>query len=780
MGARPTVLALGLGWFPDQAGGANRYLRSWLEEYGPGARAVVVGPASDAPPAVSVVATNDAPLPWRVARYARAVRAALRGTGATTERVDVVDAHFALYAAVPVRFGLLGARPLVFHFHGPWADEARLAGSRSRVAHGVRTAIERSVYRRADAVVTLSDAFAARLVDSFGVDPARVHVIPPGVAAQFAPGDRTAARRHLDLPPDAYVVATARRLVARTGVATLVAAADRLGRVARPGPPPLVVVAGTGPEAPALQATVAAQGAPVRFLGAVADADLVALYRAADVVVVPSHALEGFGLVVLEALACGTPVVASDLDGLAEVLTPLAPDLLVPPGDATALAGRLDDARTGRRPLPDPTACRAYAGRFTWSAAVAAHRALYAGLVAPDDQGPVRVVHVDHTAVRSGGEVALVRLVAALAGTGVVAPHAVLFEDGPLVEDLRGAGASVEVLAFAERTRTLDRSRTAAGRVPLRAGFDTGVAVVRLARRLRALGPDVVHANSLKAGVVAGLAGRIAGVPVVWHLRDRLADEYLPPSTVRALRWWIPRVATAVVANSASTLATVRAPAGIRAVAIPDPYRPPARTAADVTGPAPAAVGGLRVGMVGRVAPWKGQDVFVEAFARAFPDGGATAVVAGAPLFGEEGYAAGVRRRAHELGVADRVEFRGWVDDVPGLLAGLDVLVHASVIPEPHGQVVVEGMAAGLAVIATGAGGPAEIVTPEVDGILVPPGSAEALAAALRRLAGDPVLRARLGEAARTRAGDFAPEPIAARWVDLYRSVSRGARGRVR
>jgi glycosyltransferase involved in cell wall biosynthesis len=148
--------------------------------------------------------------------------------------------------------------------------------------------------------------------------------------------------------------------------------------------------------------------------------------------------------------------------------------------------------------------------------------------------------------------------------------------------------------------------------------------------------------------------------------------------------------------------------------------------------------------------------------------------VIGAPLFGsaEETYARELRSLVTDLDLADRVEFRGFRDDVQDELAQLDVLVHASVLPEPFGQVVVEGMAAGLPVVAADAGGPAEILESGVTGILVPAGDTAALADALRRLAEDGELRLRLGEAARLRAMAFAPERIAPQVLEIYRGIS--------
>ena len=93
-------------------------------------------------------------------------------------------------------------------------------------------------------------------------------------------------------------------------------------------------------------------------------------------------------------------------------------------------------------------------------------------------------------------------------------------------------------------------------------------------------------------------------------------------------------------------------------------------------------------------------------------------------------------------------------------------------IPEPFGQVVVEGMAAGLPVIASAGGGPLEVITDGVDGLLCPPGDVHALAKQLQRIAGDEALRRRLGTAARRRAEDFTPERIAAAVELVWHSVA--------
>lgn len=773
-------LILGMGWFPDQPGGLNRYLRGLLDALqaeGVGYRAVVVGPASDAPPTVEAASDEAAPLALRVLGFARAVRG-LRG------RASLVDAHFSLYAVLPVVLGSVRKLPLVVHFQGPWADESRSTRVEGVLRVSAKRLIERTMYRRAAQIVALSGCFKRVLVERYRVVPWRVSVIPPGVDLdRFTPGSpgqrengagaRIEARRRLGIAPDARVVVVVRRLVPRMGVGVLLEAwrstLDALGRSGL-----LLLVVGEGPERNSLEAKASALGIgdATRFFGAVGDDRLVDCYRAADLSVAPTLELEGFGLVVLESLACGTPALVTDCDGLPETMVGLDPGLVVPAGDAAALAQRLSSALDGTAPPPTRERCRAFAEGFSWERAAVRNLEIYRRTVRPPGpRGPrkLRVVYLDHCARLSGGELALLRLLPALHG---VEPHVVLAEEGPLAARLVRAGVSVEVLPMPEVARGLPRGAVRPGALPMASVAGTAVYVVRVARMLARYRPDLVHTNSLKAALYGIAAARLVGVPVVWHLRDRVAEDYLPQASLALLRR-LARLPAAVVANSRATLETlgplsrpgyvIPSPAGV-------PNSPTGLVARDVMDGCHRA-DTLRVGMVGRLAPWKGQHLFLEAFAHAFPAGVQQAVIVGAPLFGEEGYARDLEDLCGRLGLDGRVEFRGFRELVGEELSRFDILVHASVIPEPFGQTVVEGMAAGLPVVAPAAGGPAEVIGHGVDGLLYPPGDLSALAGALRTLASDPELRARMGEAARTRAKAFTPEAIAPQVLAVYEKV---------
>jgi glycogen(starch) synthase len=168
-----------------------------------------------------------------------------------------------------------------------------------------------------------------------------------------------------------------RRLAGRMGLDRLLAA---MPAVARAHPDVLLLIAGKGRLAETLQQQTEALGMArhVRFLGFLPDADLPLAFRAADINVVPTTALEGFGLTAAEALAAGTPSMVTPVGGLPEVVADLSPDLVFASSDANDIAGGLSAALAGRLRLPDAAACVAYANaRFDPALAVARTAAVY-------------------------------------------------------------------------------------------------------------------------------------------------------------------------------------------------------------------------------------------------------------------------------------------------------------------------------------------------------------------------------------------------------------------
>jgi glycosyltransferase involved in cell wall biosynthesis len=276
----------------------------------------------------------------------------------------VVVSHFAFYASALLP--QLRRLKHVVHFQGPWAIESATEG-KSRLNVGVKFAIERAVYSSANAFVTLSHAFRELLIAQYKVAPESVHVIPPAVDLErFTLGDRQAARELLGWPRDATILLCVRRLARRMGLEILI---EAFKQIADAHPHVLLFFGGSG----ALRDELAAKiesfglGQRIRLLGFIPHDHLAAFYQAADLSVVPSQSLEGFGLTTLESLACGTPVLVTPVGGLPEAVSRLDSKLVLTDETSAAMAGWLDGFLSGKFSSPQPSECRSYVeDNFAW------------------------------------------------------------------------------------------------------------------------------------------------------------------------------------------------------------------------------------------------------------------------------------------------------------------------------------------------------------------------------------------------------------------------------
>lgn len=321
----------------------------------------------------------------------RQVTAALRSLA--REPFDILHVHQiasalpALHAPFPAR------RVLSFHAAHQYEFEAeRLDGTPANgqraLAIGDRIKslaigiLDRRCLARAERIIVHTRFVLGQVEKLLPSVRDRVRVIPPGLDfARFAPGDRTAARMRWAIPREALLLVTVRRLVRRMGIDLLLRATAIL---ASRGLDVVVAIGGVGSERQALESLRNELGLEdrVRFLDRVPDEALPGLLRAADLIVVPSRSMEGFGMSTAEGLACGTPVVATDSGASPEVLGPIDPALLVP-ADAEALAARLeallrDPAR--RREL-GAKGVESVRSRFAWPGIVARLDEVYAELV---------------------------------------------------------------------------------------------------------------------------------------------------------------------------------------------------------------------------------------------------------------------------------------------------------------------------------------------------------------------------------------------------------------
>ncbi len=371
------TLQIGMGWFEESPGGLNRVYAHLVRELAKqdveilGLVAGTAAVESSSNHLVRGFGSASIPVWQRQAAARRMAKPWLR------EHPDaIVVSHFAMNA-LPV-LDLLGERPLVVHFQGPWGQESRHEGS-PRVQWMAKELLEGRVYRRANEAIVLSNAFRDILATRFRVPENRITVIPGGVEVSRFAQDRSKndCRAELGWPTDRPIVLCVRRLVRRVGIERLIdAAVDVRRRV----PSVLFLIAGAGPIREELEARIVANGLTdtVRLIGFMPDAQLPLAYRGADLTVVPTVALEGFGLIAAESLAAGTPCIVTPVGGLAEIAAPLSPALITESSRPDDIASVLSESLLGARGLPSAEACTAYArARFDWPVIARQVRAVY-------------------------------------------------------------------------------------------------------------------------------------------------------------------------------------------------------------------------------------------------------------------------------------------------------------------------------------------------------------------------------------------------------------------
>jgi glycosyltransferase involved in cell wall biosynthesis len=321
------IVPIGASWFSYQLSGLERYfmeLVTHLPSLGLEVRAIVyeLKEASEVKGLELVsFGTQRKSLVQEFLDQRHIVRDYLR------DEIDAVVSH-----CTPSLFPSLsdlGRKPLICHFQGPRYLERIVEGA-NRISVQLSKYIEHKVYMRAEHVITLSQYMKRVLMDTYAFPEGRISVVPGGVNIDlFKPSfSREEARRRLGLPLDRPIILTVRKLERRMGLQDLI---EAISEVVRRHPDVFLLIAGKGMLQHELDQHIQSRNlsSDIRMMGAVSDQILASLYRAVDFSVVPTTAYEGFGLILVESLTAGTPVLGTPIGAIPEVLRPLSESLLL-------------------------------------------------------------------------------------------------------------------------------------------------------------------------------------------------------------------------------------------------------------------------------------------------------------------------------------------------------------------------------------------------------------------------------------------------------------------
>lgn len=347
-------------------------------------------------------------------------------------------------------------------------------------------------------------------------------------------------------------------------------------------------------------------------------------------------------------------------------------------------------------------------------------------------------------AQRGGGEVMFRQLMQHGQGHGVEW-IAVFTQDGPMVAEVRAMGVETHLIPAGRMRQLAQRWRAIR-------------AIAALARERQV---SLIFGWMASAQLLSGPAAWVADIPAAWY------QVGLPRPD------WLDRIATFLPARGVLVLSeeVAAAQARVRPRREQRLVHPGASlerfAAVRDDDPAMLRAGfglpskGPLIGIVGRLQRWKGMHTVIAAMpAIRERHRDAHLVIVGGPHEPEPGYERELRALTARLALNEAVTFAGFQSDVPRWMQAMDVVVHAS-DREPFGIVVVEAMALGKPVVAGALGGPTEIITPGVDGLLAGYDDPTALADRVMHFLDDPVFAARCGAAARRRAMDFSAERYA-------------------
>lgn len=405
----------------------------------------------------------------------------------------------------------------------------------------------------------------------------------------------------------------------------------------------------------------------------------------------------------------------------------------------------------------------------------------------------MKVVYLSPSGQMGGAETSLLTLLGGLLQQNPeFRPYVIAPEAGPFIGRCGELGIPYEILSMPARMERVGDSATADRLALLGRAADLvrgSRDLVNYTKALRALlrreQPDLIHTNGFKMHIVGAWvkSGRgKRGAPLVGHIHDYVSTR---PLAGRLLKVGSSRFAE-FIANSRSVAADVEAflrPQHVSTVynAVDLTRFTPGGSVTDLDalcGLPAGVLGVVRVGLIATFAKWKGHVTFLRALARLNTVQPVRGYIIGGPIYKRASSQFSIedlRTEASRLGVTDRVGFTGFVNDVPGAMRALDVVVHASTQPEPFGMTIIEAMACERAVIVSNLGGAQELFAEGVSGLGHVAGDECAMAAAIERLIENAPLRAQMARRAREHVTLQFPVSAMARqvWTIYNDSVAR-------
>ncbi len=645
--------------------------------------------------------------------------------------------------------------PKVFTFYGPWGEEYR-ARNKTLLLSGIYTKVmsflERFVINRCRSILVLSEFSKGQLKEIHGVSPEKVSIIPGGLdICSFSPSDRRNARRRFEIPEDSKILFTVRRLDPRMGLDVLIRAfkivTAKLYGVR-------LLIGGTGPAMSSLIKLRDELGITdsVDFLGHISEEDLPYYYRAADISVLPSRVLEGFGLMTIESLSCGTPVIGTPVGSTIEILGKLEKRLLFQDSSADSMAGKIVDIFTGddKDILLMGDKCRSFVeGNYRWNKITQLVEDFYLMSVRK------RILVIDSASEIGGAEIFLLRFMERLDKNKYIPQFLLLQEGGRLSDEILQRGYQISNTSMDFSTWRKGQSKWNTLKLII-LGIKATPRLFNTFLSLKRLEIDIIQTSCNKSHVSGVILGFLTGIPVLWTLHDFISKEHFSFPLRKLLVFFSFFAERIITFSDAARRQFVYEGAASKKIVTVHHGIDAARFRAEVKGNIRKELGIAEekkvITVIGRISYWKGQEYLIKGIpkiVKQYHD--SIFLIVGDTLFGETEEKQKLEKLIRDEGLMDYCIMTDWRTDIPDILKETDILVHTSSCPEPFGLVLIEGMSMGKPIIAADAGGVPEIVVNGVTGILVKPADSNAIAEAVINLLSNPEKAKKMGKAGQER-----------------------------
>ena len=608
---------------------------------------------------------------------------------------SVIYSHFALHGLI---ISLVVHAPVISFFHGPWAQESLISSGSKLKWFKLQRFIEKLVYSKSRYIHCASESFKEILISEFEIEERKIVVVPLGVDLdRFVVREKKIARGMLGLAESDLIFVSVRRLTNRMGVADLIEGFSNFFSESSKGK---LFIIGQGAQKDDYERQIESLGLSncVKILGAISDSELPLWYAAADASVVPSRDLEGFGLVALESLACGTPVLASRCGGLEEIIETWNNDFLFDPSHPEQISTKLLAFSRGK--LSESSGnCREYASSYTWGRSFASIKS---------SLEKTRILFLSSEDLISGAELSLFELAKNLSGR--IDSEVLIGGVGPLYEKFQKLDIPSEMFP----KLSLDFTRHSTKFHLIKTLLKVPAASYSVFRKIRSSDADVVFINTFKTLLISSLGVIFTEKRVIFWAHDSFDFKSRSQLGKRIFYWSIFKFSNIeIVCNSRFTARTLLENIGVSSAFVLYPIiRNPSVNHSG------APHDSIRIGICGRIAEWKGQLFAIQALEHLLSTSDHIVLeILGSPLFGDDEYFERIKNFIVDRDLSKKVILLPFQESPENIVASWDFAIHSSILPEPFGRTVVESLMVGVPVIVPDTGGPSEIVSDGENGL---------------------------------------------------------------